>query len=296
MIEHKMTTSLRNIFTTLLFTLLLVSCSSEKQEEKPPAHELPFTELSLDDLGHFLAPENKDWVIAGNVFMDLLKPHHCETAQGSGVVVNQPGRNGKLITALEHGDLDLTMDFMLANHSEAWLFLQGCYGLKLRDSWRHDTLSVQTSGVVEAGNNVLPALNAAKAPGLWQHLTVKFKAPRFDPSGKKVADAAFTEVTLNGKPIHQYVSLSAITPLAPFTEEKQVAPFVLVSRAGAVAFRNIRYKRYEDKKIVAADIHYAVYKGLYKEYDTLNSLTPLRTGAVDSLHWSAGDKRAQLTF
>lgn len=291
-----MITPLRPVAAVLLFAFVMASCSSERHEEEKPAHELPFSALSLDDLGQFVAPEKENWAVAGNVFMDRLTAHHAEVADGSGLVVSRNDQ-GRLTTVLQHGDIDLKFDFMLAKDAEAQIFLQGCYGLSLRDSWDQDSLSGQTAGVILAGDGIrLPSLNVAKAPGLWQHLVIRFRAPRFDASGKKVTDAIFTEVILNGKRIHQDVVLNTVSLQAPSAEEKQAAPLVMVSRSGPVAFRNIRYKLYDDKRITINDVRYAVYKGLYKEYDTLRSLTPMRSGSADSIHWASGDKRAQIKF
>ncbi len=65
---------------------------------------------------------------------------------------------------------------------------------------------------------------------------------------------------------------------------------------GSIALRNIRYKTYTNDRVTLNGIQYSVYKGIFKEYDTLKTLTPLRTGNTDSLHWKVGDKRAQVVF
>jgi hypothetical protein len=290
--------SFKNISLAVLFAVLTVSCASEKESKEEIVDELPFKTLALNDLENFQDGGTNGWVTAENVFMDRQKKYHCEIGGGKGMVVSRGDDNdNQLITKLEHGDLDLKMDFMLAKNSVALLFLQGCYGIQLSDSWKNENLSEQSSGVILSGDsNKLPALNVSKAPGLWQHLVIKFKAPRFDSSGRKVTDALFTEVILNGKRIHKDVAVNPVTQSAPSKEERERAPLVIISKFGPVAFRSIEYKNYEDKRIEAEGIGYKVYKGLFREYDTLDGMKPLRTGTVDSIHWAVGDKRAQITF
>lgn len=289
--------SFGNICTGLLIAGSAVSCTSENEDKKVPVHELPFKTITLNDFENFQQSDNNRWMTAGNVFMDRQTKHHCAVEEGKGLIVNQGDNDNQLITKLEHGDLDLKIDFMLAKNSAAVLFLQGCYGIQLSDSWRNETLSAQTSGVILSGDsNKLPVLNVSKVPGLWQHLVVKFQAPRFDSSGRKVSNALFTEVILNGKRIHRDVAVNQVTQSAPSKEEREKAPLIIISQSGPVAIRNIQYKNYEDKRIRAESVGYKVYKGLFRKYDTLNGMKPLRAGAVDSIHWAVGDKRAQVTF
>ena len=281
----------------LLLAALALSCAEEKERKREMTDALPYKTLALEDLENFPDADRNQWMIAGDVFMDRHKEHHCDVRDGQGLIVNGDGNKNPLVTKLEHGDLDLKMDFMLAKNSVAVLFLQGCYGIQLSDSWRSDVLSEQSSGVLLSGDSSkLPALNVSKAPGLWQHLVIKFKAPRFDASGKKIADALFTEIILNGKAIHKGVAINSVAQSAPYKQEKEKAPLVMVSHSGPVALRNIEYKNYADQRIKAEAIEYKVYKGLFREYDTLNRMKPLRTGTVDSIHWAVGDKRAQVAF
>jgi hypothetical protein len=289
--------SFENISVWLLVAVLIASCTTEKERREEIVDELSFKALALNDLENFREEGTNGWATAENVFMDRQSKYHCEIQEGKGVVVSQGENGNQLITRLEYGDLDLKIDFMLAKNSVALLFLQGCYGIQLSDSWRGTTLSAQSSGVIFSGDsNKFPALNVSKAPGLWQHLVVKFRAPRFDSAGRKVSDALFIEVMLNGKRIHKDVAVNQVTQFAPFKKEREKAPLVVISQFGPVALRNIQYKNYEDKRIKAEAIGYKVYKGLFRKYDTLKGMTPLRTGTVDSIHWAVGDKRAQVTF
>lgn len=40
-----------------------------------------------------------------------------------------------LFTTLQHGDIDLELNFMMAARSNSGVYLQGRYEIQLRDSW-----------------------------------------------------------------------------------------------------------------------------------------------------------------
>ena len=51
--------------------------------------------------------------------------------------MNRPTKkdNGHLFTNLEHGDIELELDFMMAKGSNAGVYLQGRYEIQMFDSW-----------------------------------------------------------------------------------------------------------------------------------------------------------------
>src|SRR5439155_25825632 len=91
-------------------------------------------------------------------------------------------------------------------------------------------------------DGVPPRVNAAKPAGEWQTLDVTFRAPRLDATGKKVKNARFDKVVLNGQEIHRDVELR--TPTGSVWRLKEVArgPILLQGTHGPVAFRNITVK------------------------------------------------------
>lgn len=266
---------------------------------------LPFTSLSLDDMSQFQSLKTKKWMIVGNVYADRKKKHHLEKSDGNGVLVNIPTEEDKanIFTKLEHGDIDIQLDFMMPNGSNSGIYLQGRYELQLLDSWMKDTVGFgDCGGIYERWANekgfegTAPASNASKAPGLWQHLYISFRAPRFDGSGKKIDNAVFKEVWLNGTQIHNNVEVTGPTRSAAFEDEKPLGPIMIQGDHGPVAFKNIRYKTFGNDSISLSNIKFTVYKGVYRNYDTLKNLTPERTGLSDSLSWLVGDTKAQLVL
>jgi hypothetical protein len=95
---------------------------------------------------------------------------------------------------------------------------------------------------------VPPRTNAAKRAGEWQTLDLIFLAPRFNAKGKKIRNARFVKVVLNGKVIHADVELKTPTGHAWHQKEIPTGPLLLQADHGPVAFRHVRIRPYAAKK------------------------------------------------
>ncbi len=84
-----------------------------------------------------------------------------------------------------------------------------------------------------------PKKNAAKEPGTWQKFVIEFQAPKFE-GDKKVANAKFVKVTLNGEVIHENVEMKGVTPTGVTGKEAPTGPLMFQGDHGAVAFRSIK--------------------------------------------------------
>jgi hypothetical protein len=187
--------------------LLLLSWTSFAQQTIP-----------LTDLQAFAQPST-NWSIEGAVRATYTDTSF-QVATGKGVLLNTL-RHGKyqrtddLTFQLNHGDMRLIMDFMLPKGANSGIYLQGRYEVQLYDSWGKTKLNFGDCGGIyerwdEArgkGNQgyegYAPLQNACKAPGTWQTIEIDFQAPRFDASGKKIQNARFKSVILNGILIHE---------------------------------------------------------------------------------------------
>ncbi|MEM7392981.1 MAG: family 16 glycoside hydrolase, partial [Verrucomicrobiota bacterium] len=74
----------------------------------------------------------------------------------------------------------------------------------------------------------------------WQKYVIDFQAPEFDDSGKKVANAKFIKVTLNGHTLHENVEMKGPTPAGVTGREAAKGPLMFQGDHGPVAYRNIK--------------------------------------------------------
>ena len=272
------------ISSILLTTVLACHSPSEDTSSFFSTGELPAQPFNTSEAVSAQPIEAANWHTVGEVYCDRQKSGNLEYAEGQGVLANLPDEQHQqnLVTPWEHGDLDLSLDFMLPKGTRSGIFLQGRYLLRLVDSWGRDSLGADGCGGIA---QQAPHLNACRAPGLWQHLVVKFRAPRFNEQGQKIANAQFTQVVLNGSIIQQNVEVDAPTQDAPFGKENLQGPLVLWGSQDPLAFKNIAYKTYRDDSIKLLDLHYALYSGTYDSPDALKEAKPIKQRATDSLSY-----------
>ena len=230
--------------------LLIISCKKEKEVEFTQApvkkekkektnNYLPFTHIELKDLSGF-KPTGANWTITGGAIADRNKEKTFITKEGTDILLNKndqdKGKNKHLFTSFNHGDIELELDVMMPVKSNSGLYFQGRYEVQLYDSWNIKKPKYSDMGGIyqrwnkdaEKGKRGYeghpPRVNVAKAPGLWQHFKIIFHAPKFDDTGKKIKNAWFEKVWLNGVLIHQNVELNGPTRAAAFSDEKPRGP------------------------------------------------------------------------
>ena len=273
---------MKNYLLCFLVLIFLNSCG--KQTEKTSTSSqyiqtLPFTQIELDDLSGFKAPA-KNWQIVSDAVVDRSKKRAISGIEGTGVLLNNADRTSKknIFTNLEHGDIELELDVMMPVGANSGIYLQGRYEIQLFDSWRvKEPTYSDIGGIYQRWNKKAatkeergyeghnPPFNAAKAPGLWQQLKIKFTAPTFNEAGKKTKNAIFEEVWLNGVLLHKNIEVTGPTRAAAFDTETPIWPLMIQGDHGPVAFKNIKYKLYKKQNISFSDLNFIEYKTNYKE-------------------------------
>ena len=246
------------------FVLMLISsCGTQKETKKSnqiaqQIQTLPFTHLELKDLSDFKLT-SKNWQIVSGAIVDPSKKRSITGIEGIGVLLNNSNRTSRknIFTSFEHGDIELELEVMMPIGSNSGIYLQGRYEIQLFDSWNIKKPKYSDMGAIyqrwnktaEKGEQGYeghpPAINAAKAPGLWQHIKIKFNAATFDKAGNKTKNAKFDEVWLNGILIHKNIEVTGPTRAAAFETETSMAPIMIQGDHGPVAFKNIKYKLYK---------------------------------------------------
>ena len=153
-------------------------------------------------------------------------------------------------TIRQFRDFRLHVEFLCPNEphrpnrqrGNSGVYLLGRYEVQIRDSW-----GVSQPGTHDCGALCwvrAPDLNACHRPGHWQTYDITFRAPRFDASGEKTANARVS-VVHNGRSVHTDVELVQTTDAArgirsPRREEVPAGPIELQNHLGSqVRFRNI---------------------------------------------------------
>lgn len=192
------------------------------------------------------------WQIVGDVRLDPADATRFVAVEGKGVATNgREGRTVHLVSKLEHGDVEAHIEFVVPKGSNSGVYFQGRYEIQILDSWGVPAEKLkygdcggiyQRRGDQGGYEGHAPRENVSLPPGQWQSFDVVFRAPRFDATGRKIANAKFLKVVHNGKLIHENVEVTGPTRAAMFNDEKPTGPLMLQGDHGPVAYRNLRIR------------------------------------------------------
>ncbi|MEX2344360.1 MAG: family 16 glycoside hydrolase, partial [Balneolaceae bacterium] len=270
-----MRTYLLKLTTLFILMLILISCQSAEQDVRGMEEitALPLHSLSLEDMAEFRTTGD-NWIIAGNVQSDYNQDLSMDVFEGTGVLANVPDAdNGDPVyTELEHGDIELKMEFLVPKGSNSGIYFQGRYEVQILDSWKiEDPDFSDVGGIYERWDETLPEgqqgfegvsprVNAGLAPGLWQEYHILFRAPKFDDEGNKTENARFEWINLNGTRVHENAEVTGPTRGAAFDNEQTEGPLMIQGDHGPVAFRNISYKKFgQTDSLTLGEMDYTVY-------------------------------------
>ena len=235
-----------------LATVVVCTMLSSALPAGPAAGKDGWTVLS-DDLTAFQPPTGK-WYIAGGAKISPKFDRRLLGEPGRGTLINgKIGVTNDLITRQQWGDAEVSLEFMIPRGSNSGVKLHGVYEVQIFDSWKVAKPTGEDCGGIypraelkpyyhHIDEGIAPRVNAAKVPGQWQTLTIRFRAPRFDQQGRKILNARFEKVVLNGKLIHDNVEVAHPTGNVWREKEHARGPLLFQADHGPVAFRNIRVR------------------------------------------------------
>jgi len=207
--------------------------------------------LTGDDFSAWRS-DTGQWQVVGEAFTDPANEKMLGTKPGTGVIVNGPaGRTSNLLSKAEFGDINAHIEFMVSKDSNSGVYFMGRYEIQVFDSWRKQSEypGIECGGIYQRWDESRkqkgfeghsPRVNASRPPGKWQTFNVIFRAPRFDETGRKVANARFEKIVHNGIVVHEDVELTGPTRAGAYNDEKPAGPLMLQGDHGPVAYRNIR--------------------------------------------------------
>jgi hypothetical protein len=197
------------------------------------------------------------WTVAKGVSLDPTNAESFIITPGRGMLVNSANAHTvNLVTEAEFGDVQAHVEFCITKHSNSGVYLMGRYEVQVYDSYgveKDKYPGIECGGIYPRWideKNVeghSPSVNASKPPGEWQSFDITFRAPRFDASGQKIANAKMVKVVHNGKVIHENVELNGPTRSAMAQDEKPTGPLRLQGDHGPVAYRNLWVRTLDSK-------------------------------------------------
>lgn len=270
-------------------------------------------QLPLQDLSFFEPNPAKNWQIVGDARANYTEKNQLSTLPGKGVLacihpLGTYGSEFELFSKMQHGDLDISFDFMMAQGANSGIYLQGRYEIQLMDSWgKTNPKYNDLGGIYERWNDQMPdgqkgyegsapRVNVAKAPGIWQHIDISFQAPRFDANGTKIQSAKILSIALNGITIHENVVLSGVTRGAINAQEVALGPLRFQGDHGSLALKNIRIHSFDKPTGATSDLTYKTYYGSYPHDEDLSKLSPQKTGKIEAITWEVTDQTNDYAF
>lgn len=230
---------------TFSFALLIGGLASHAADELAKDGKPLFNGKDLSGWKFKQEEGGKGWSVVSDVKLDPADPAKLVgtgqgAGEGKGVLLRGPFDHGSdIYTEQAFGDCELHLEFMVPKGSNSGVYLMGQYEIQIFDS--HGKPEIGPGDLGSIYSVAVARENAAKPPGEWQTLDVVFKAPRFE-GDKKTENAMFVLVKLNGKTIHENVTVPNSTGGALEGGEKAKGPLMFQGDHGIVAFRNIRLK------------------------------------------------------
>jgi len=183
-------------------------------------------------------PEAKSKWTVGTCRLDEKNPARLEVSKDiGGELINAEGGGVDISTKENYGSCVVDLEFMVPKGSNSGIYLMGEYEIQVLDSYGKEKIGQGDLGAIYSA--AVARVNAAKKPGEWQRFVIDFQAPRFE-GGKKVANAKFNKVTLNGQVIHENVEVKGPTPGGLTGKEAPTGPLMFQGDHGPVAYRNIK--------------------------------------------------------
>jgi Domain of Unknown Function (DUF1080) len=171
--------------------------------------------------------------------LNPAKTEELVVESGGNELINFKGGSKDFYSETKFGDALIELEFMVPKGSNSGVYVMGEYELQIFDSFGKAEVGPADVGGLYGAQ--APTLNASKAPGEWQKFVIDFRAPKFDKDGKKIANAKFVKVTLNGKVIHENVEMKGPTPGGLSGKEASEGPLMFQGDHGPVAYRNIQF-------------------------------------------------------
>ncbi len=216
----------------VLFTLFLLTTISLVAETKTPFNGKDLSGWKTKEPG-----SGSHWT-TGSAAIAKGNPHLLTVNNDGKELVNAKNHGVDIYTESKYGDVIIELELMLPEKSNSGIYLMGEYEIQVFDSYGKKKLGMGDMGALYGA--APPRLNACKAPGEWQKYWIDFRAPQFDAAGKKIANARFVKIILNGKVLHENLQMKGVSGGGLTGKEVKSGPLMFQGNHGAVSYRNIK--------------------------------------------------------
>ena len=185
-------------------------------------------------------PQAKNKWVVGKAAISPEGPNLLVAQEGTGEMINVVKEHNESLdfySKAKFGDCRIEVEVMVPRGSNSGIYVMGEYEVQVLDSFGRSEMGPGDMGAIYGGYS--PPVNASKAPGEWQQYVIEWKAPKFDANGRKVADAEFLRVQLNGQTLHENLVMPGPTPGGLTGKEAAEGPLMFQGNHGPVAYRNI---------------------------------------------------------
>ena len=175
----------------------------------------------------------------GKARVSASNPKQLEAAPGTGEMVNvspEHGASQDIYSKAKFSDCLIEVEVMVPQGSNSGVYVMGEYEIQVLDSFGRQKMGNGDMGAVYGA--APPAVNASKKPGQWQQYVIEWRAPKFE-GGKKVKNAEFVSIELNGQVLHKNLVMPDKTPGGVTGKEAPEGPLMFQGNHGPVAYRNI---------------------------------------------------------
>jgi hypothetical protein len=230
-------------FAILAMPVLFLKADETAQDGEAMFNGRDFTGWKMSD------PKQAEvWKVVSTAKLDPSDPDNLATtgdgSDGHGLmfrVKHEEGYGSNPYTEKTFGDCQVHVEFMIPGGANSGVYLMGQYEVQILSDYGtpDDKMGLHNTGAIYVTRKA--STNALKPYGQWNTMDIVFQAPRFE-NGKKVANAKFISVVLNGKKIQENVDTPKPTGGQLPGGEKPTGPLMLQGDHGCVAFRNVRVK------------------------------------------------------
>lgn len=193
------------------------------------------------------------WSLIGDAELSEDKPQALVLKKGEEMLSNgfEKNKSSYLLTKESFGDQLIQIVFMIPEGSNSGVYVQGRYEIQIFDSFGEKEIKFSDMGsLYQRWNNkvkkgqrgyegVTALVNAAKPAGEWQKMEIKFRAPRFNENGKKMENARFLEVKLNGQVTLSNVEAKGPTRSHPVKGESAEGPLSIQGDHGPIVISKL---------------------------------------------------------